>query len=67
MILLSLAIDAALIALFGWTMVLLHYVLFDRLARRRRARWERDADNPITEEAAAQDEAEARAAKAVKL
>lgn len=30
------------VAVFGWTMVLLHYVLFDRLARRRRARWERD-------------------------
>ena len=42
MILLSLAIDAALIALFGWTMLLLHYVLFDRLARRRRTRWEKD-------------------------
>jgi hypothetical protein len=33
---------AFLVAVFGWTMVLLHYVLFDRLARRRRARWERD-------------------------
>lgn len=33
---------AALIALFAWTMVRLHYVLFDRLARRRRARWEQD-------------------------
>lgn len=33
---------AFFVAMFGWTLVLLHYVLFDRLARRRRARWEQD-------------------------
>ncbi len=33
---------AFLAAVFGWTMVLLHHVLFDRLAKRRRVRWEQD-------------------------